>query len=148
MKVGAVLILLCSATLDCRGSQEADSSRTELGPVTASCPLPLPGWYEPTTGGTAGPATSAIRRDRRAVTFRGDQTNEADLREYLRLSRSLLPTPIVLFDPYGGADCAFASRIRDVIHDEFDCRRNKCWQGTRKAYNDAPLREGEIVLPW
>jgi hypothetical protein len=118
------------------------------GPVTASCPAPLHGWYEPRTGRTLQEVVSRIRVEGREISWNGTRTNEAELAELLRVSRTVTPQPLIMFDPTGAESCAYAARVRDIIDREYDCRTNKCWQGSRQEYERAPLREGEVVLPW
>ena len=112
------------------------------------CPAPLAGWYEPKTGGTGGQVRARIALAGTRISWNGDPTDEKELAEYLRLSRTMSPPPLVMFDPAGAESCAQASRIRDLIDKEYDCRANKCWQGSQQEFQRAPVREGELHLPW
>jgi hypothetical protein len=132
---------LLAATLTLSGCGES-------GPVTASCPAPLPGWYEPRTGRTMQEVVSHIDLAGREISWDGAPTDEAELAEYLRVARTMSPRPFIMFDPRGAESCAYAARVRDIIDQEYDCWTNKCWQGSPQEYERTPLREGEIVLPW
>ena len=117
-------------------------------PVTTSCPAPLPSWYSPITGGTVRSHEYEVILDGRTIVFDGRPIEEVDLPKYLSLVRTMTPPPLIHFDPEKGIDCAFATRIRDIVHTEFDCASNKCWHGSRKARRETPLKEDEFILPW
>lgn len=124
------------------------SACKEAGPVTGSCPAPLRAWYEPETGRTIQEIQFNVDLRGETIWWNGEEVEERELTENLRLSRRLLPAPLIMFDPARAESCVYATRIRDIIDREYDCRENKCWQGSRGEFERAPLRKGEVVAPW
>jgi hypothetical protein len=82
------------------------------------------------------------------IRWNGDPVNEHRLAERLRVARTLSPQPLIMFDPAEGDSCDRAGRVRDIIHREFDCSANQCWQGSPAEYERSPIREGERFFPW
>jgi hypothetical protein len=114
-----------------------------------SCPALLDGWYGPATGAPV-PRELMWRVDLAGGTIRwnGDPIDEEELAARLRTARQLSPVPIIMFDPGGAESCVEATRLRNIIHRQFDCAANTCWQGSQQDYRSTPLREGEVALPW
>jgi hypothetical protein len=134
-------VLASLLSLVCLACQDA-------GPVTASCPAPLPEWYSPLSGRTGRQFAYDVKLDGKEIFWEGHRTDEVELVQYLKLMRTGSPTPLIRFDPEKGADCAFATRIRDIIHEQYDCSTAKCWHGSPEMERATPFREGEGGLPW
>lgn len=98
-----------------------------------------PGWTTSEIGSPPFFVANRVLVSGGEIRWNGVVVDEAMLAKYVRLSSKLNPMPFVMFDPETG-ECAFATRVRDIIDGNYLCRDGARRQGTAEAFRKAPHR--------
>ena len=112
---------------------------------TSVCVPVLPGWVT-----KAKPAdifvVNQVRLAGHGILWNGSPIDEETLTKYARQLAPKSPVPFLVFDPGPSPDCAFARQVRDVIDQNYPCRKGACGQGSSTnfipTFNQQPPGRG------
>lgn len=102
-----------------------------------ACPLPLKHWIPQLAGvGHHAIIWRIEMDDTGSLQWFGRSTNEAEIRRYLEVGRTLSPRPVIILAPASGAPCDRVHEVRAMIDtnfcgDGFHCGEGRgYWQPT------------------
>lgn len=116
-----------------------DAARLARG----ECPTLMPRWTKPSQGRSAFRSMIVVAFSGSHISWNEQQISEAKLKEYLFLTRSLNPVPLVVLDPSKAPDCETAAKLQRIIDRAADCRGDGvCGLGPRADWKKAPGLSG------
>ena len=99
----------------------------------ASCPAVLPGWASPADGQPAHVyGVNIITMVEGKSRWNGVPVDEGKVATYVKLAAKMTPPPFLVFDPQG-SNCDDATRMRDLIDQNYPCRDGACGQGDARG---------------
>jgi hypothetical protein len=63
------------------------------------------------------------------ILWNGNPVDERTLVDYTRQLAPKSPVPFLIFDPGPSPDCSFARHVRDILDQNYPCRKGVCGQG-------------------
>lgn len=101
----------------------------------ASCPAVLPGWATPAGGRPAHVSVvkNSITMDEGKSRWNGVPVDEGKVATYVKLAAKMTPLPFLVLDPQD-SNCDDATRLRDLIDQNYPCRDGACGQGDARGF--------------
>ncbi len=96
----------------------------------ATCVPVLPGWKTAQSKSADYFVSNTVTLAGQEIRWNGKRIDQPTL---VRFTRSLAPNetvPFLIFDPGPSPNCAFATRVRDILNQNYPCRDGACGQGS------------------
>jgi hypothetical protein len=71
--------------------------------------------------------------DKGKYRWNGVPVDERKVATYVKLAAMMTPVPFLVFDPKG-SNCNDATRLRDLIDQNYPCREGACGQGDARGF--------------